>query len=476
MQPNILFIFPDQWRGDCLSCAGHSAVETPFLDQLAAEGTRFTSAYTPSPTCVPARACLATGRRPVSTGRLGYRDGNPWPYANTYMRVLRDGGYQTLCSGKTHFYPPRARLGFEELELYETPAQDMDHPSDYHQWLAKETGGLVRDTCEELDSNAWLAHPWTQPEHLHPNAWTTTTAIEMLERRDPTRPYFLQVAYHRPHPPHDPPIEFYNRHQGTPLPDIPIGDWAAEDDAPLQAIDSITGKLPQRKLDRTRHAYFAQIEHIDYQIGRLFRYLRARKLLDDTWIVFSSDHGEMLGDHHRYRKTCPFEGSAHIPLIIRAPKNAEAFPEGQTCDIPVSLEDISATLVEIGSQQIPADYEGHSLLPQMKDASEPAKRDYIHGEHAPNWQYLTDGKEKFAWDTITDEHWFFDLEEDPQELTNLAAREDQAERVQVWEQRLIEILKDRPEDDLSDGTKLKGGKRFEKTRTWLENGQSSASG
>jgi len=168
-RPNILFIYPDQWRFDCLSVLGHPAVETPFLDQLANQGTIFTSAYTPAPSCIPARACLATGMGPSSCGRLGYRDGVPWPY-DTFMTRLRDSGYHTMCAGKTHFWPARARLGFEELQLYEMIYQDMEHPSDYHIWLRKQTGELIRDGGEEHDSNSCLAAPWLHDEALHPNS------------------------------------------------------------------------------------------------------------------------------------------------------------------------------------------------------------------------------------------------------------------------------------------------------------------
>lgn len=470
-RPNIILIFPDQWRGDCLGASGHPVVETPFLDELAAEGTRFSRAYTPCPTCIPARACLATGHAPNQTGRLGYRDFMPWPYPNTFMRLLRDGGYQTMCSGKTHFFPPRARLGFEELSLYEIPWQDPDHPSDYHLWLRKQTGGLVRDTAEELDSNAWVAHPWTHPEHLHPNSWTVTTAIDQLDRRDTTRPFFLQVNFHRPHPPYDPPLAFFDRFQDKPLPPVPVGDWAEANNHPVTQINTSTGCLPEVILDRTRRAYYAQLAHLDYQIGRLRRYLKGRHLLENTWLVFASDHGEILGDHHMFRKTSPFEGSAHVPLIVRAP---EALAHSaKVSHAIVALYDLMPTFLELGGVNIPGDIEGRSLLPllQKPDAS---WRSFMHGEHAPCWQFVTDGKEKYIWNSESGEEWFFDLEQDPTECQNLATLPTARSRMEIWRERLVEKLATRQQDRLVENGKLVSGRSLPATRDFLETNTTNA--
>lgn len=470
-RPNIILIFPDQWRGDCIGAAGHPCVETPFLDELAHEGTRFSSAYTPSPTCIPARACLATGQTPSQTGRLGYKDFMPWPYPNTFMRLLRDSGYQTMCSGKTHFFPPRARLGFEELSLYEMVWQDPEHPSDYHVWLRKETDGLVRDTAEELDSNAWVSHPWSHPEYLHPSSWTVTAAIDQLERRDTTRPFFMQVSFHRPHPPYDPPQAFFDKFQNKHLPAVPIGDWASANDHTVTHIDSSIGHLPNVALDRTRRAYYAQLAHLDFQIGRLRRYLKGRRLLDNTWIVFSSDHGEMLGDHHMFRKTSPFEGSAHVPLIVRPPK-ASASSEKVSNTI-VALYDLMPTFLELGGVAIPDGIEGRSLLPLLQKGCE-TWRSFIHGEHSPCWQFVTDGKEKYIWNSQSGDEWFFDLEQDPTECRSLAKVPELRTRIEVWRGRLIESLSGRHEDRLTEGGKLVSGRALPPARAFLETNAGSA--
>lgn len=463
--PHVVFIFPDQWRGDCLSHLGHPVVETPFLDQLAHEGVCFTHAFTPCPSCIAARAALLTGQTPSEAGRMGYRDEVPWHYPDAFPRLLRDHGYQTLAVGKTHFYPPRARLGFEELELYEMPYQDWEHPSDYHLWLREKSQGLVHDTALDLDSNSMaVVQPWTHSEELHPNAWTVTQSIELLERRDPTRPFFLQVGFHRPHPPLDPVWSYFERYQGKELPPPPIGDWASCQAQPVRQVSPSSGVLPPAQLDRARRAYFAQIAHLDYQIGRLVRYLRGRGLLEHTWLVFSSDHGELLGDHHLFRKANAFQGSMHIPLIVRPPGGG--WPRGRTCASPVVLQDLAPTFLELAGRPIPDAMSALSLLPLVRDPDRPG-RDFIHSEHAPGWQCVTDGREKFIWHSVSDRRWFFDLTVDPQEQENRIESAECRARIALWEKRLVDLLAARPVDGFSDGTRLIPGQALADVRSEL---------
>jgi len=474
-RPNFLFLFPDQWRSDCLEFLGHGVVETPFLNDLASEGTTFTAAYTPSPSCIPARACLVTGMTPSSTGRLGYRDGVPWRYPHTLMRCLRDGGYQTLLAGKNHFYPQRAALGFEEMQIYETIELDPGFRSDYHRWLEHETNGVVRDTADELNANAWAVQPWTAPERLHPNTWTVDTAIDMLARRDPTRPFFLQVGFHRPHPPFDPPLHYLERFQDRPLPPVPVGDWATAFDHPVEKIDTYSGRLHEHVLDRTRRAYYAQVAHLDYQIGRLMLALKKRGLREDTYIVFSSDHGELLGDHHLFRKFNPFEGSAKVPLIIRPPPSWDA-PRGVSNDLPVSLCDLMPTFLAEAGLAVPEAVEGSSLAPLVRGES-PTWRDFVHGEHTRadrGWQFVTDGKEKFIWDSKSGEEWFFNLSTDSEERVNRISDPTYKDRVALWRRRLVGVLAQRPRDGLSDGERLIPGKIAPTVRPELLEGEGRA--
>jgi len=189
-RPNFVLIFPDQWRGDCLGYTGHPYVDTPFLDEMAGQGVTFTAAYSACPSCIATRACMARGQTPDATGRIGYQDRVPWRYDETMMTRLRDGGYQTINVGKTHFYPQRANLGFEINLTYDPQDHGEGLQSDYHEWLERQTNGEIRDTTQEINSNSWVAHPWVHEERLHPNTWNMQTALEQIQRRDPMRPFF----------------------------------------------------------------------------------------------------------------------------------------------------------------------------------------------------------------------------------------------------------------------------------------------
>lgn len=451
---NFLLVFPDQWRGDCLGFLGHPVVETPFLDHIASIGVTFTSAYSACPSCIAARASLAAGMTPYSCGRIGYKDGVPWNYPQSMMQCLKDSGYQTMCAGKTHFYPQRLHLGFEQLRLYDTLRIEPGFESDYHSWLRKESGGSVRDTASEMDPNSWIVKKWSHPEYMHPNTWTADTAIDMLEKRDPARPFFMQLAFHRPHPPLDPPSDYFEMYKDKELPPLPRGDWSEEFNAPVKLINAYNGTLAPELLDRMRKAYYAQITHIDFQIGKVYRWLLQNGLGDNTYIIFCSDHGELLGDHNMFRKYTPHEGSAGIPFILKPPPLECA--QGTFRDEPVGLMDIMPTVLEAAGIEIPRNVEGRSLGSLVRGQGG-FEREYIHGEHTRSdvgWQFLTDGREKYIWDSLTGREWFFDLKNDPQENTDCLSDPRYRKKVSAWRRRLVKELSGRKDTVLSDGAKL----------------------
>ncbi len=471
-RPNIVFIFADQWRGDCLSADGHPVVETPNLDGLANQsGLRFTRAYSPCPSCIAARASVFTGLTPYSHGRVGYQDDVPWTYDNMLAQVLSDGGYQTHCVGKTHFAPQRNHCGFQSMDSHEERrSARQGYPDDYYDWLAKESGGEYTDDAGHgLDVNSWLARPSHLPEKWHNNTWTVTKSIEFVRRRDRSRPFFLNVAFTRPHPPIDPPQAFYDMYKDKPLPPVPVGEWSADTHHPMTSVNGPHGVLPEGALDHTRRAYYAQIAHLDNQIGRLQRALEIQGVAGNTWFVFASDHGEMLGDHDRFRKMYALEGSARVPMIIAPPSvTLESAEEGGVFSAPVSLEDVYPTILEMAGLEIPENTEGRSLLPFFQ--GEPKEwREYTHGEHS-GWgvgrQFMTDGKEKYIWKTVTGKEYLFDLENDPQELRDLAPLPEHEERLLFWRQRMIEHLAKR-DDGMSDGKELIPGKDLPAVRDFL---------
>lgn len=479
----------DQWRGDCLSLAGHPVVETPRLDDLARGGTLFTKAYSTCPSCIAARASIFTGLTASTHGRLGYRDHVEWRYDDMLAEVLNRAGYQTHCVGKTHFWPRRARCGFQSMSVYSgCEHADPDKVDDYFQWLHERTNGRLTPGGHGLTSNGWMARPSHLSEELHNNTWIGERGIDFLRRRDPSRPFFLFLSFPRPHAPLDPPQTYWDLYKDRDIPAVPIGDWAGEHDVPINHVDAWHGHLADHLLVRARRAYYAQMTHIDHQIGRVLDTVWQTGAGESTAVVFTSDHGELLGDHHLFRKCLPYEGSARVPLIVKLPSGKVGGPAAgrdaappPSVDSPVALEDLYPTILEIAGAPIPGRTEGVSALDHCLSvaggARTTATREYLHGEHSANYfddgvQYLTDGREKYIWYTKTGREQLFDLRDDPDELHDVAAYSTSTgagdrNRIEFWRHCMIDELGKRPQDGLSDGTQLIPGKLLSAVRPEL---------
>ncbi|MDJ1134365.1 arylsulfatase [Streptomyces iconiensis] len=478
--PNVVLICVDQWRGDCLSAAGHPVVRTPYLDAFAARGTRFSSAYSATPTCVPARAALHTGLSQTGHGRVGYEDGVPWTYDTTLAGAFGDAGYQTKCVGKMHVHPERARLGFDDVELHDgylhfsrDRTRDPRLYDDYLAWLSEQEGaGAAADYADHgLDCNSCVARPWDKAERLHPTNWATSRAIDFLYRRDPQAPFFLFLSYHRPHPPYDPPAWAFDQYLAAPPGEPPIGDLA-EDYAPWRRDgldDAFVGRMDPVTWHRARAGYYGHMAHLDQQINRFLQTLAefgpgpgpepgasagAAGAARETVVAFVSDHGEMLGEHGLWRKGYPYEGSARVPLLLAGP----GVPADTVCDTVAELRDVMPTLLDAAGVPVPEGLDGHSLLPAARGES-PRVREWLHGEHVllgQSLQWLTDGREKYVWMSGSGTEQLFDLAEDPGELTDLARDPAAAHRVERWRARLVSELSGRPEGFVARGALVPG--------------------
>lgn len=469
-RPNLLLITVDQMRFDCLSILGHPVVETPNLDSIAAKGVLFANAYSATPSCIPARAAIMTGMSQRSHGRVGYRDKVPWDYEHTIAGELARAGYHTQCVGKMHVYPARSLCGFHQVVLHDgylhhnrfknenAYAEHFDQTDDYLQWLRREAGASVDITDLGLDCNAsTVGRPWHLPEYLHPTNWCVSESIDFLRRRDPGKPFFLWSSFVRPHSPLDPPQAYLDLYKDIDLPEPPVGDWVNESAFAAKANDPTmtVGRLPKRRLDRARAAYYALITHLDDQIGRFVNALQEYGVLNDTLILFTSDHGELMGDHHLFRKTLPYEGSAKVPFLLFDPGGRLGFDAGSRVEEVIELRDIMPTLLDAAGAPIPASVDGASLLSLCRGEGERAQwRDYIHGEHAygmKSHHYATDGREKYIWFSQTGEEQFFDLIADPQERVNAASDPARADRVALWRERVVRELEGREEGYAAGG-------------------------
>ncbi|MDQ6423483.1 arylsulfatase [Paenibacillus sp. LHD-117] len=473
MKPNILLLSVDQMRADCLSVLGHPLVETPNLDRLARGGTLFRNAYSAVPTCVAARTALMTGMSQRSHGRVGYRDSVPWSFEHTIAGELAVAGYHTQCVGKMHIYPARHLCGFHNVVLHDgylhhnrgkhnnTADVHFDQVDDYLTWLRQTAGAHLDITDNGLDCNAsTIARPWHLAEELHPTNWTVTQSIDFLRRRDPSKPFFLYTSFVRPHSPLDPPQAYLDMYDGLDFPDCPIGDWVDLDAAERQDHDPTTAfaRIPKRRLNRAQAAYYALITHIDAQIGRLLNALQEYGVWDNTVVLFLSDHGEMLGDHHYFRKALPYEGSAKVPFMINDPGGRLGIREGSEAAEVIELRDVMPTILDIAGAPIPVTVDGRSMLPLCRGAKTDW-RSYIHGEHSYGMlshQFATDGVEKYIWFSQSGEEQLFDLTHDPEERTNLAHSPEWRDKLIAWRERVIAELTGREEGYVSEGSLVAG--------------------
>lgn len=460
-RPNIILLMADQMRADCLGIAGHPDVKTPFLDSLAADGVRYDNAYSACPTCVPARATLYTGMSQRKTGRVGYQDLVPWNYEHTLAGELSKAGYYTQCVGKMHVHPLRNNLGFHDVRLHDgylhayrspdTPSyEDQRVADDYYWWLKQELGAAADPVDTGMDCNSWVARPWMYEEKYHPTNWVASECLDFLRRRDRSKPFFLMASFVRPHPPIDPPayyFDYYNRKELAP----PYrGDWNDEERMLRDGHSYHAQSSPSdpEYIRQLRAGYYASITHMDHQIGRLISALVEQKLMDNTVILFVSDHGEMLGDHLMFQKAKPYQGSAQVPLFLSGPEKYVG-KHGVICGDLVELRDVMPTLLELAGAEIPNTVDGKSLLHGVQ-------REYLHGEHAldkDSMHFIVTKTDKYIWYSQTGRELYFDLVGDPHESHNAIAEKANQPRIAQLRQYLIQELAGR-EEGYSDGTQL----------------------
>jgi arylsulfatase A-like enzyme len=402
-----------------------------------------------------------SGTSPAANGATGFASPE-WNNINTLPGELSKNGYQTYHIGKMHIKSKepydKERFGFDHCEWNEQ----------YNDWLREVHGrtetGL--DRAHGSGVNSWVGRPSHLPEEQMHTFWCFERALRFLKYRDTSVPFFLKISVTDPHPPLTPPKVFYDRYVNKDLPKPFVGDWAGTFDKPQKGLETDARDicLGDDEMQYMRAAYYGMINFIDCQIGRFMA--AANSILKNTMFVFVSDHGEMLGDHQRFCKLVPYESSARIPFIIAPPKGWDV-EKGVVSDCPAGLQDVMPTFLDAAGIDVPDTCTGKSLMPIVRGEKDRV-RDVLHGEHCGSvsyniengHHYLVDERYKYIWFSQTGRELFFDLKEDPQELHNLASESDAEEKLQPWREKLIEILKGRPEG-FTDGEKLIVGRPHE---------------
>ncbi|MEM6334122.1 MAG: sulfatase-like hydrolase/transferase [Planctomycetota bacterium] len=416
-RPNLLFLFPDQWRWDWLGCHdgsgtiyGDAPVRTPTIDALAARGTRYTRCRTNSPLCAPARACLAQGVRYGRCGVIGNGQPTPTDTPNVF-RLLRDAGYHTMTCGKSDLFKPDPAdnpTGYVPVMEALGFADGIDHRGKgdavnrarrgvvepYTKMLAER--GLLDAHLADHPEKALQrpARPSALPADAHTDTFAADNALRLLDRAPGDRPWLLWVNFPGPHDPYDPPAEA-------------LAGYSMEDFAP--PVNYKAGAVAFRDWPADRLHYAASCSWIDRQIARLLERVAERGEMDDTLVVFASDHGEMLGDHGRWTKAVALEGSVRVPLIVAGP----GVGAGEVRDDLVELIDVGASLLTAGGVAVSGEMDARPLS--------------VHGglprevQHSAlgDWEMVCDGRFKYARHVGRDSPGsLWDLDADPAETTN----------------------------------------------------------
>lgn len=425
--PNILLITTDQQRYDALSINGNRVLRTANLDALAAGGTNFTRCYSACPVCIPARRTLISGLHPQTHRMTGYREAQEFNPPFTLAGCLRQAGYQTQLIGKLHLHPQRKRFGFDHMILSDSanhrPTSPFQRHNDYTDWLIRQ-GHFHHSNSHGISSNGRLGRAWTLPEELHHSSWVAEMAARFFETfRDPTTPWFLHLSFVAPHPPLIPPQAYWERYAFRDDIKACLADWAPRTE-PVRGLspDSPVGPFDPDEIRIAIAAYYGLIHHLDdriaYVLEQFFEYGNPRSQ-EPTYIIFSSDHGEMLGDHHLFRKSLPYEASCRVPLFITG-RNVD-LPHGRTSDALVGWEDLMPTLLDLAGAPIPPGLDGQSLVPILQGKSE-SVRDFVHGvclDRVP-YRYLITDRYKYIWFIQTQEEQLFDILDDPNDCHDLS--------------------------------------------------------
>ncbi len=456
-QKNVLLITVDQLSAAYIGGYGSREVMTPTLDSLAAGGILYDNFYSECPVCIPARRSLMTGLSPKTHGDRIYNDRLEMPKVTTLAEAFRQNGYQTYAVGKLHVYPQRNRIGFDDVILMEEGRYEFGGIDDYQIWLG-EQGYTGQEFLHGMGSNTYYTRPWHLPEFTHPTEFVTREMMKQIKRKDPCRPAFYYASYQFPHPPLVP-LEIYLHMYETMELEKPVkGDW--ENSREILKLLSESGRqYSDREIDRAKRAYYAQCTHIDYQIRLLIGTLRESGLLEDTIIVFTSDHGEMLFHHEMTGKRLFYEESARIPLIISGKPLEEA---AGTVDKRLGvLADVMPTLLSLCNIPVPDSVEGHYLLGEKK-------RDFLYGEVGEGTKACRMVRKDqykliyYPWGNVIQ---LFDLKEDPDETRDLSEEVSLKPVVNELIDCLIKNLYGGDLDWIKDG-ELKGIPEGGLKKTW----------
>ena len=435
-KPNVLLVTADHWPASLLGIAGHSAVQTPTLDHLARNGRRFTNAYTECPVCIPARRTLLTGTTPRTHGDRTFQVELGMPDVSTIADAFTEHDYQAFAAGKLHVYPPRSRAGFDDVQLCEEGRPQLG-PTDVYEIYLGDVGLTGQQFLHGMSNNDYVARPWHLDEQHHPTNWTTREMCRLIQRRDPDRPGFWYLSYTHPHPPLVPPRWYLDLYADVEIPVPYQGSWPTSPETmPCWMNNRLieTDHLTPSMIAFARQAFYALCTHIDHQLRVVIGTLREEGLLDNTIVMFLSDHGDMLGNHGLFAKRMFYEDSAGVPMLLVGTRDCERVTAGSLDDRLAGLQDVMPTLLDLCGLPVPSSVDGLSLVSD-------SRRDYLYGEYGEGHEatrMIHDGRYKLIYYAAGNRRQLFDLCEDPCELTDLVELAEHGDKLQQLTELLLQ--------------------------------------
>jgi choline-sulfatase len=429
-KPNILLVMADQLTAGVLPAYGNKVAKTPHIDALCAQGTVFGNTYCPFPICAPSRAAMLTGQRATTIG--AFDNGADFPSSTpTLMHHLRLEGYRTILAGKMHFVGPDQLHGYEERVTTDIYPSDFTWTPD---WRAPgpPASGARMSLLGVVE--AGLCTRSLQLDYDEEVAFAAERKLFDLARDQDKRPFFMTVSFTHPHNPFVTTREYWDRYDPAEI-DMPaVGPIPFDEQDGRSKRHYLLTRCDEHdvtpdRLRNARHAYYAMTSYIDDKLGRLMATLKAAGLAEDTVVIFTSDHGEMLGERGMWFKMCLFEGSVRVPMVIAGP----GWPQGATRAENTSLLDLAPTILAQAAEAPRATaFEGRDLLPLARGEAPDWPQD-VHCEYTAEgcdepWLMLRRGARKMIW-SETHGPQLFDLAADPHEARDLAALPEHAAEV-----------------------------------------------
>ncbi len=445
-RPNILFVITDQQRYDTINALGYDYMDTPVQDRLVREGVSFSGCHVNAPSCGPSRASLFSGLSPHNSGAL--MNQQTWP--RTWVKDLSESGYHCVNVGKMHAWPFWGMHGFHERFVVENKQRHFaellwtgNNLTYFDEWdKALWRAGTRR--LESPDLAKWPdietklgAYDWWEADELHSDVFVGDMALRWLNDVPETdKPIFLEVGFPGPHPPFDPIKRYADAYKGRDIPMLEVTEEEmASQPAALQKFrethemrfaDSIhfDALAPREQRQRQREYYMANVTMIDEKVGEIIDAIEEKWSLDDWVIIFTSDHGEQLGDHGLSEKWVMYDQSVHVPLLISAPGRIEP---GRQVDDLVQLFDIGPTILDFAGVTTPEHFEAQTLMPMLRGDPGASGRQYVFSEHGPDpmlshVEYEMMVRER-DWKLVEflgeEDGQLYDLQADPDELVNL---------------------------------------------------------